>query len=55
MISGYVLCVDIRVANTAVKREHYPVPTVDEFIQELNYSCVFNKGFLATRQLLSLD
>ena len=37
------LCVDMRVANRAVKRERYPIPTVDEVLQELNNSSVFSK------------
>ena len=37
------LCVDMGAANTAVKRECFPIPTVDEVIQELNQSCVFSK------------
>ena len=37
------LCVDMRVANTAVKRERYPIPTVDEVVQELNNSSIFSK------------
>ena len=37
------LCVDMRIANTAVKRERYPIPTVDEVVQELNHSSVFSK------------
>ena len=37
------LCVDMRVANIAVKRERYPIPTVDEVLQELNNSSVFSK------------
>ena len=37
------LCVDMRVANMAVKSERYPIPMVDEVIQELDHSCVFSK------------
>ena len=37
------LCVDIRRANRAVMRERYPIPTVDEVIQDLNQSQVFSK------------
>ena len=37
------LCLDIRRANRAVMRERYPIPTVDEVIQDLNQSQVFSK------------
>lgn len=37
------LCVDMRRANQAVTRERYPIPTVDEVIQDLNQSTVFSK------------
>ena len=34
------LCVDMRRANEATIREHYPVPTVDEVLQSLKQSSV---------------
>ena len=37
------LCVDMRQANTAVVRERYPIPTVDEVLQTLNGRTVFSK------------
>ena len=37
------LCVDKRQANEAVIREHHPIPTVDEVLQELNQSTVLSK------------
>ena len=37
------LCVDMRQANAAVLRERYPIPTVEEVLQELNNSKVFTK------------
>ena len=37
------LCVDIRQANTAIRRERYQIPTVDEILQDLNGSKVFSK------------
>ena len=37
------ICVDMRRANQAVTRERYPIPTVDEVIQDLNQSKVFSK------------
>ena len=30
------ICVDIRQANTAIKRVRYPIPTVEDIRQELN-------------------
>jgi hypothetical protein len=44
------LCVDMRKANQALKRERHVVPTIDDIILELNGSTVFskvdfNKGF----------
>ena len=37
------LFVDMRRTNQAVTRERYPIPTVDEVIQDLNQSKVFSK------------
>ena len=37
------LCVDMRKANEAVKRERYPIPTTEEVLQDLNQSTVFSK------------
>ena len=34
------LCVDMRRANEATIREHYPVPTVDEVLESLKQSSV---------------
>ena len=36
-------CVDMRQANTAVKRERVPIPTIDEVLQDLNQSKFFCK------------
>ena len=35
------LCVDMRQANMAVKRERCPIPTIDEVLQDLNQSKFF--------------
>lgn len=37
------LCVDMRQANCAVERERYPIPTIDEVLQDMNNSKVFSK------------
>ena len=37
------LCVDMPQANMAVKRERYPIPTIDEVLQDLNQSKFFSK------------
>ena len=37
------LCIDMRQANTAVKRERYPIPTIDEVVQDMSQSKVFSK------------
>lgn len=37
------LCVDMRQANQAIIRERYPIPAVDEILQNLNRSSVFSK------------
>ena len=37
------LCIDMRRANEAIVRERYPIPTVDEILQEVNGSKVFSK------------
>ena len=37
------LCVDMRQANKAIVRHHFPVPTIDELILDMNGSTVFSK------------
>ncbi|XP_052809097.1 uncharacterized protein K02A2.6-like [Mya arenaria] len=37
------LCIDMRRANEAVKRERYPIPTTEEVLQDPNNSTVFSK------------
>lgn len=37
------LCVDMRQANRAIKRERHPIPTVDEVLYQMNGSTVFSK------------
>lgn len=37
------LCVDMREANRAVKRERHTIPTIDELILDLNDAKVFSK------------
>ena len=37
------LCVEMRMPNRAIKREHYPSPTVDDLIHALNGAAVFSK------------
>ena len=36
-------CVDMRQTNMAVKRERFPIPTIDEVLQDLNQSKFFSK------------
>lgn len=40
---GVRLCVDMRRANEAVRRERFPIPTTEEVLQDLNKSAVFSK------------
>ena len=42
------LCVDMRQANVAVKREPFPIATIDEVLQDLNQSKFFSKLDLTT-------
>ena len=37
------ICVDMRRVNTAVTQERYPIPTVEEILQDLTGACVFSK------------
>ena len=37
------ICVDMRCANEAIRREKLPIPTVDEVLEEPNGSTVFSK------------
>ena len=41
------ICVDMRAANTAIKRVRHPIPTVKDITQELNNAKVFSKLDLA--------
>ena len=41
------ICVDIRAANTAIKRIRHPIPTVKDITLELNNAKVFSKLDLA--------
>ncbi|GFR78250.1 transposon Ty3-I Gag-Pol polyprotein [Elysia marginata] len=40
---GVRLCLDIREANKAIKRERHPMPTIEDIINELNGSTVFSR------------
>lgn len=37
------VCVDMRRANTAIERENHPLPTMDDFLPQLNGAKVFSK------------
>ena len=37
------VCGDYRQANKAIKREHHPIPTVDELLQEMSCTTKFSK------------
>ena len=37
------LVLDMRQANRAIKRTHYPVPTLDELLEEFNGKTVYSK------------
>ena len=37
------ICVDMRQANRAIDRTHYPVPTLEELLEEFNGHTVFSK------------
>ena len=37
------ICVDMRMANKAIKQEHHPTPTIDHLIHILNGATVFSK------------
>ena len=37
------LCVDTQHANAAILRERFPIPTVDEVLQDLNQSKIFSR------------
>ena len=36
------LCVDMRLANQAIKRERHPMPTLDELIEDMNSASMFS-------------
>ena len=37
------LCVDMRKANTAIIRNYYPIPTLDEVLYEVNGAKILSK------------
>lgn len=37
------ICVDMRRANTAIERENHPLPTMDDFLPQLNDAKLFSK------------
>ena len=37
------LCIDMRQANTAVRRVHHTIPTIEDVLQEMNGSKIFSK------------
>lgn len=37
------VCVDMRRVNEAILREHHPIPTLEETLQDLNGATVFSK------------
>ncbi|KAJ8018643.1 hypothetical protein HOLleu_43268 [Holothuria leucospilota] len=37
------LCVDMRLANQAIIRERYPIPTIEEILQNMNDSAIYSK------------
>ena len=41
------LCIDIRKANTAIIRNYYPIPILDEILYEVNGAKIFSKLYLA--------
>ena len=36
------ICLDMRQANTSVKRERFPIPTIEEILQNLNWAAYFS-------------
>ena len=36
------ICVDMRQANTAVQRERFPLPNIDETLEEMNGAKIFS-------------
>ena len=41
------LCEDMRKANTAIIRNYYPTPTLDEILYKVNGATIFSKLDLA--------
>ncbi len=37
------ICVDMRQANTAVERERFPLPNIDEILEEMNGAKYYSK------------
>jgi hypothetical protein len=37
------ICVDMRCANKAVQRERFPMPNIEEIIQQINGSSIFSR------------
>ena len=37
------ICIDMRLANTAIVRDSYPIPTLEELCQDMHGSVIFSK------------
>ena len=40
------ICVDLRMANTAIERSRHRMPTIDDVLSELSSNTVFTKLYL---------
>lgn len=41
--NGILLCIDMRLANKAVIKERFPIPTMDEILQDRSQKIMFSK------------
>ena len=37
------ICIDMRLANTAIVQDNYPIPTLEELVQYMHGSVIFSK------------
>ena len=46
IVVGYRMCIDFRKLNKATKKDHYPLPFIDQMLEKLSKNTHFCYGWL---------